>query len=227
MILSLLLWRGPQEQPISGIDIAGSSLLSSGVVIMLLIGFMRFGAAGAFLPDYTILQPLIMLGALIALAPVFLSALYCAGAAKWRHRKLLNTGLACSTGSTLAVVAQVILLVATFLAWLAFIFMGLISSGAPLRFLLAISLSFLLLIWWIVKWLWRMPPAARATTRYAVRWYQRTLGAFIVLSSVTYLAFAIITIPLWRAVDANVTTFIRDGEVTALRNLEQRQGPTE
>jgi hypothetical protein len=250
MILAALLGRVPEDRKVSDIDVASVVLLIGGIVALVLIGFLRQSGADYPLSSNPVMQRLMLLGLLIAAAPAFMAAIYCAGATRWRQRKIsraargteesdshvTNDGTAMISRGFVYTLAGIIswsLFVAACLGWfisalslrpgtnpLSELAMG---FGFPVILLIAPCLSLAALIWWLIKCLWLTPASARSEAKYAVRWYHRTLGAFVVLASVAHLALCIAMVPIWRAADDGVNDLIRNGEVAAMMKTVQAQ----
>ncbi|MCS6859938.1 MAG: hypothetical protein NZT92_06425, partial [Abditibacteriales bacterium] len=90
------------------------------------------------------------------------------------------------------------------------------------NYALPLVLSFLCILRWVIKWLFVTPISLRPITGYGLGWYRQTLGAFLVLSSVTYLILSLASLPLRREADAKVDDIIQRGELTVLLERERQ-----
>ena len=73
------------------------------------------------------------------------------------------------------------------------------------------------------KWVFFTPLHLRPFVGYRLRWYQTTLGAILVLFSLTYLALSLAALPSRREADAKMEALIRNGEIIEMQDRNVRR----
>lgn len=170
----------------------------------------------------------------LALCPIMAGALLTWGVMLWRmwraRRELFAAepryeGLSAQlmprdTSSLLVQFVIVSVLLQTITVWALSWNAGLwLSAGLPVSFLpvareLAPWLTALCFAGWLARW--RLaPPRVRPLTLYALHWYRRTIGAFLLAAGVLYLALAIASMPVRQRADAALTSYLQRGEIAS------------
>ncbi|MDQ3814981.1 MAG: hypothetical protein M3347_13640, partial [Armatimonadota bacterium] len=104
-----------------------------------------------------------------------------------------------------------------FAAWLSWVsVVDSIANGSPPDYTLPLTLSVLCLVA-VLQWRRMAAPLAHPGLLYGVHWYRSTLGAFLVLTSVAYLAVSLASLPLRREADARMGAYLRSGEMALIR----------
>ncbi|MDQ3816043.1 MAG: hypothetical protein M3347_19210 [Armatimonadota bacterium] len=249
LVLSILLWfkRVPGESPRS--LLLASSVVVCGIATGLF--GVAAGLAGAGWGEWLGWQSgsrfeslLPALRWLIAATPALLGALICAAVTWWRHRQALREATRYTPEKWAWTMATTWILVATVLtSWIGLL--AWLAAGNTMRDLSELSLSlfltdsnkavetllfnaatplyfsFVCLTWWIVKSVWFTPREVRPVSGAALRWYGQTLGVFLVVCSLGYLASSLVSLGPRGEADAKMNVFLKQGEMGLLRQSTQ------
>ncbi len=228
-----------QEAAVSGIDVASAVLCIACISAVLLAAAVRMDAGWSdfftsYDSDENSPSSTGLLATLLRVTPVVMGALLCAVATLWRNWRShkardarhsspeavppsspAEAGSAVSPqrvltllrlGLTLAALAMCIAIAAS--DW------GTAAEEQALRGMVIVLLP--CLVWWIAHWR-RQGRLKDSPGGYGLRWYRRTLGAFMALCSVAYLAVSLASLPLRRQAEAATNAFIQQGEMVLIR----------
>ena len=222
-------------------DVASVVLWSGCAVGVLLLVAARAKAARHPFSDDSDQFGLSLLSILLTLAPVVLCALYIGTVSWWRRHRQMRAARVLNLrpvearaitekpslkgelarGARLFV--SLILLIAVVATWISFF--GIDLTGTRMQAIQESDLGYplvastLALLWWNILWR-RGDASARLNTLGNLRWYLRSLGVMIALSSVAYAIFAFSSLPARLQANTRLDDYMKRGEMALIRETK-------
>jgi len=232
------------DEPVSWPDVASAVIVCVCITGGLMVGAWMLGALSVELvnPFDDSLAFWHWLRWLIMLAPLVAGALYCLIATWWRQRKAWRVTLqnaretraarpkpiASATpllrrdmAPILKLAANWMLTIATIYLWLGCFVIGYEKQSTTLV-VAALLLGACCVVRWAIKWFPVLAAHSGAIFNHSLHWYRKTLGVFLVLSSVVYLLLLLISLPPRRAAEATMDDYIRRGEMALLKDAARK-----